>query len=431
MIHSGIGTVMHALLRRYKFVWLLLMLCALGACSKKNNPAPQAGPVEVTVIRAENTPVTLYEDYAAQTEAVETVEIRSRVGGVLEKQAFKDGTPVKKGDVLFVIDQEPYISALAQAKANLAQAQASHVNSSQILARSRPLSEARAISQQELETAAAKERADAAAVEAGKAQVQQAQLNLGYTTIRAPRGGLISRALVKPGGLVNASTTLLTTLYSVDPMYVSFTVGEQKLDSLLKQYRGETDKQAAAIRIRLADGRDYEHGGKLDFVDAAVDPRNGTLPVRLVVPNPEGTLRAGQFVRAILAKPANPNTILIPQKAVTELQGKHSIFIVGPDNKAVYRDIVTSVRSGNNWVVEQGIKPGELIVVEGLAKLKPGAPVKPVMAKDTADGDGKATAPAAGNGSGNTSGGPQGGAPGNTAGNTHGSSSGSSPGGSR
>ncbi|WP_165973794.1 efflux RND transporter periplasmic adaptor subunit [Paucimonas lemoignei] len=384
-------------LRRDVFVCLLLVFAAAGGCSRKNDSAPQAGPVEVTVMKAETAPITLYEDYAAQTEAVEAVEIRSRVGGILERQAFKDGSLVKKGDLLFVIDQEPYLSALTQAKANLAQAQAAHVNSSQILKRSRPLSEARAISQQELETAAARERADAAAIEAGKAQVQQAQLNLGYTTIRAPRSGLISRALVKPGGLVNASTTLLTTLYSVDPMYVSFTVGEQRLESLLQQYRSGSDKQAALpIRIRLADGRDYEHGGKLDFVDAAVDPRNGTLPVRLVVPNPDGTLRAGQFVRAILPRPANPNAIMIPQKAVQELQGKHSVFIVGPDNKAVYRDIETSTRSGNNWVVEQGIKPGELVVVEGLAKLKPGVPVKPVMAKDTADGNGK-TAPAAGN----------------------------------
>jgi len=401
------GLTRHAALRRSGLTWLLIfgLLGLLCACTKKNQPAPQAGPVEVTVMRAEHTPVNLYEDFAAQTEAVESVEIRSRVSGILERLAFKEGSLVKKGDLLFVIDQEPYMSALAQARASLAQAQAAHANSSQILKRSRPLEAARAISRQELETAAAKERADAAAVEASKAQVQQAQLNLGYTTIRAPRPGLISRAQVKPGGLVNASTTLLTTLYSVDPMYVSFTIGEQRLESLLKQYRPGTGGQAPPIRIRLADGTQYEHGGKLDFVDAAVDPRSGTLPVRVVVPNPEGALRAGQFVRAILARPLNPDAILIPQKAVQELQGKHSVFIVGPDNKAVYRDITATVRSGNNWVVEQGIKPGELVVVEGLAKLKPGAPVKPVMAKEApkdtskaAPGSGGKPAPAGGNG---------------------------------
>ncbi|WP_158592361.1 efflux RND transporter periplasmic adaptor subunit [Noviherbaspirillum sedimenti] len=335
-------------------------------------------------IRAAPTPITLFEEYAAQTEAVETVEIRARVGGILERQAFKDGARVEAGDLLFVIDQQTYISALAQARANLAQAQASYLNSRQILARSRPLLAALAISQQEMDAAIARERVDAAAVEAGKAQVQQAQLNLGYTTIRAPRSGLISRALIKPGGLVNASTTLLTTLYSVDPMYVSFTVGEQKLEGLLRQYKaGSTNEAAPPIRIKLADGSDYQYGGKLDFVDAAVDPRNGTLPVRLVVPNPDGTLRSGQFVRAIVAKPANPAAILLPQKAVQELQGKYSVFVVGPDNKAVYRDISASIRSGNDWVVEQGVKPGELVIVEGTGKLRPGMPVKPVLAAGT------------------------------------------------
>lgn len=402
MAPTGTSLAIGAMLRRSRFAWLVLILLAPGACTKKNNPAPQPGPVPVTVIRASPSAVALSEDYAAQTEAVEAVEIRARVGGILERQAFKDGALVKKGDLLFAIDQQPYLSALSQARANLSQAQATHVNSSQILARSRPLAAARAISRQELETAAARERADAAAVEASKAQVQQAQLNLGYTTIRAPRAGLISRALVKPGGLVNASTTLLATVYSVDPMYVSFTIGEQRLDSLLRQYGAGKNNDAPPIRIRLADGSEYRYGGKLDFVDAAVDPRNGTLPVRLVVPNPDGVLRSGQFVRAIVARPANPNAILLPQKAVQELQGKHSVFVVGPDNKAAYRDIVASVRAGNDWVVEQGIKPGELVVVEGIGKLRPGAAVKPVMAQESrepqekADDDGKA--PRAGGG---------------------------------
>ncbi len=392
MNQPGTGFANRELFKRYRFTGLLLALSgALCACNQKDATPPQAAPVEVSVIRAAHVPVTLFEDYAAQTEAVEAVEIRARVGGILERQAFRDGALVKKGDLLFVIDQQPYISALSQARANLAQAQAAHVNSGQILARSRPLAVARAISQQELETAAARERADAAAVEAGKAQVQQAQLNLGYTTIRAPRAGLISRALVKPGGLVNASTTLLTTVYSVDPMYVSFTIGEQRLDSLLRQYGPEAGKEAVApIRVRLADGSNYRYGGKLDFVDAAVDPRNGTLPVRLVVPNPDGVLRAGQFVRAIVARPANPNAILLPQKAVQELQGKHSVFVVGSDNKAAYRDITVSTRTGNDWVVEQGIKPGELVVVEGIGKLRPGAAVKPVMAKETPGGGNEA-----------------------------------------
>ncbi|WP_148415756.1 efflux RND transporter periplasmic adaptor subunit [Noviherbaspirillum massiliense] len=370
---------------------LLAALLQVAGCGQKNQGPAQAAPPppEVSVIKAATSPVTLLEDYAAQTEAVEAVEIRSRVGGILERQAFKDGSPVKKGELLFVIDQQPFLTALSQSRANLAQAQASHLNSAQNLARLKPLMQTRAISQQDLDAAVAKERADAASVEAGKAQVRQAQLNLDYTTIRAPRDGMISRALIRPGGLVNASSTLLTTLYSVDPMYVSFTISEQKLNELQRHYNLRDARKRPDFKVKLIDGSDYKYGGKLDFVDAAVDPRNGTLPARLVVPNPEGYLRPGQFVRVIMPGQENPNAILIPQKAVQELQGKRSVYVIGPDNKAQYRDIVANARVGNNWVVEQGIKPGELVVVEGIAKVKPGAPVKPVPEGAAGNGDAK------------------------------------------
>jgi membrane fusion protein (multidrug efflux system) len=360
---------------------LALLLPLLCACGKKNDAPPAPPPPEVTVMKAGSAPVTIFEDYAAQAEAVESVEIRARVGGILERQAFKDGTPVKKGELLFVIDQQLYMSALAQAKANLGQAEASYLNSKQNLARLRPLLAVRAVSQQDLDAAVAKERADAASVEAGKAQVQQAQLNLGYTTIRAPRNGVISRALIKPGGLVNASTTLLTTLYSTDPIYVGFTISEQKLAELQKQYNLRTLKtKTPEIRLKLIDGSDYQYTAKFDFLDPAIDPKNGTLPVRLVVPNPDGILRHGEFVRAVVPARENPNAILVPQKAVQELQGKRSVFVVGPDNKAIHRDIVASARVGNDWVVEQGLRPGEMVVVEGIGKVKPGAVVKPVPA---------------------------------------------------
>lgn len=360
---------------------LALSAFVLSACGKNANAPPQAPPPpEVSVIKVSTTPVTVFDDYAAQTESVQPVEIRARVGGILQRQAYKDGATVKKGDLLFLIDQEQYASALAQATANLGQAQASWKNSQQILARLRQLIAVQAISRQDLDAATAKERADAASVEAGKAQVRQAQLNLGYTSIRAPREGMVSRALIKPGGLVNASTTLLTTLYSVDPIYVSFTISEQKLAELQRQYDLRDPKlKSPEIRLKLIDGSDYKYRGKLDFLDPAVDPRNGTLPVRLLVPNPDGILRHGQFVRAIVPARENPDAILVPQKAVQELQGKRSVYVVGADNKAQHRDIKVGTRVGNNWVVEDGLKPGELVVVEGIAKVKPGVAVKPVQ----------------------------------------------------
>jgi len=367
-------------------------LLALAGCSGKGgNQGPP--PPAVSVMKAVVQPVTVYEEYVAQTDAVDTVEIRARVSGILERQAFVDGARVKKGDLLFVIDQQPFIAALAQAKAALAQARATHLNSKQVLERVRPLLEDKAISQQDLDAAVAKEAADAANEDAAKAQVTTAELNLDYTTIRASRDGVISRALIKPGGLVNASTTLLTTLYSVDPIYVYFTYSEQKLHELQRLSKGgpgEEKGKEPPFRIKLVDGTEYRYGGKLNFVDAAVDPKAGTLQVRLSVRNPEGELRPGQFVRVIVPAVQELNAVRVPQQAVRELQGQRSVFVVGADNKAEYREIVANTRVDNDWVVESGIKAGELVIVEGVGKVRPGAPVKPVEAGAApAAGDGK------------------------------------------
>lgn len=372
----------------------LLLLGAIGGCAQKAGPA-QPPPPEVSVVKVVTAPATVLEEYVAQTDAVDTVEIRARVGGIVERQAFVDGARVKKGDLLFVVDRQPYIVALAQAKATLAQARASAVNSRQNLARLRPLLADQAISQQDLDAAVAKDGADAASVEAAKAQVRQAELNLDYTTIRAPRDGVISKALVRAGSLVNASTTLLTTLYSIDPIYVNFTITEQKLVELqkrLKRNPGEDLTKAPPFKLRLVDGNEYKYSANLNFVDAAVDAKSGTLQVRLSVPNPERSLRAGQFVRVVVPAQENPNAIRVPQKAVQELQGKRSVFVVGPDNKAAYREITANTRLGNDWLVDGGLQPGELVVVEGIQKVKPGAPVQPVVLAQ--DGSAGKAAPA-------------------------------------
>lgn len=356
----------------------MLALGALAGCGKQGGP-PAPPPPEVSVIKIAPATVTVFEDYAAQTEAVDTVEIRARVGGILEKQAYVDGASVKKDDLLFVIDRLPYIAALEQAKGNLAQAQASLENSKQNLARSEPLLQDQAISQQDYDAALAKQRSDAANVEALRAQVRQAELNLAYTTIRAPRDGVVSKAQIRPGGLVNASTTLLTTLYSIDPMHVNFVVGERQLLGL-RQLLGRQGKLAdATFRLKLIDGSDYPYPAKLNFVDAAVDPRNGTLQVRVSVPNPERALKPGQFVRVVIPASERANAIRVPQRAVTELLGTQSVFVVGADGKAASKQIVATTRVGNDWVVDRGLEPGELVVVDGISKVRAGSPVKPVV----------------------------------------------------
>jgi len=353
---------------------------ALAGCNAKGDtPAkPVPPPAEVTVVRAQARTVTLTEEYVGQAEAVETVEIRSRVQGLLERQAFRDGATVRRGDPLFLIDRQPFEAALAQARANVAQAEAASVSSELNLARIKRLIADNAASQQDLESAVARDQADRASVEAARAAMHQAELNLGYTQITAPRDGIVSKSLVKPGSLVTVAQTLLTTLYSSNPIHVNFSLGEQRMLELTRRVRARSAQDA--FRLRLVDGSEYPHAGQLDFVDAAVDPRNDTLQVRIVVANQEGLLRPGQYVRVLVPSAARTDAILIPQRAVQELQGLKTVFVVGEDNKAAVRQIKATQRLGMDWVLDEGLAAGDVVVVEGQQKLTAGATVKPVYA---------------------------------------------------
>ena len=352
----------------------------LSGCSSDAKPTTPPAP-EVAVIQVTPAPVTVYDEYVAQTQAPDTIEIRAQVTGLLKRQAFMDGARVSKGDLLYVIDQRPFEAQLAQAKATLAQAQANLINARQNLARNGRLIAQKAVSQQDYDTAVAQEAASTALVDSQKALLRDAELNLEFTTLRAPRHGFMSSSLVKPGSLINAQQTLLTTLYSSDPMWVLFSISEDKLLELQKRLKhppGERPDQAPPFRIRLADGTDYALPGKLDFVDAAIDPKSGTLQVRISVPNPDRFLRPGLFARVIVAAYENPSAIRIPQAAVQELQGLKSVFVVGAGDKVEVREIVAGYRLGNEWVVDSGLAAGERVVVEGIGKVRPGAPVKPV-----------------------------------------------------
>ena len=363
--------------------WLAfgISLIALDGC--KGNAQPSGPPPpEVSVIDVRPSHVTVYDEYVAQTQAPDTIEIRSQVTGLLERQVFTDGARVKKGDLLYIIDQRPFEAQLAQAKGNLAQAEANLVNAKQNLARNSRLIAQKAVSQQDYDTAVAQERASTAVVEAQKALVRNTELNLEFSTLRASRDGFMSSSLVKPGSLITAQQTLLTTLYSSDPMWVNFSISEDKfleLQKTLKHPPGDRPENAPPFHLRLADGTEYALPGKLNFVDATIDQKSGTLQVRVSVPNPDRVLRPGLFVRVIVAAFENPSGIRIPQQAVQELQGLKSVYVVGAEDKVESRQIAASYRLGNEWVVDNGLKAGDRIVVEGVGKLKPGAAVKPVV----------------------------------------------------
>jgi membrane fusion protein (multidrug efflux system) len=324
----------------------------------------------------------VFDEYVAQTQAPDTIEIRSQVTGLLARQAFADGARVKKGDLLYVIDQRPFEAQAAQAKAALAQAEANLVNSKQNLARNGRLVAESAVSRQDYDTAVAQERAGSALVEAQKALLRNAQLNLEFATLRASRDGFMSSSQVKPGALITAQQTLLNTLYSSDPMWVNFTISEDRLLQVQKAL-AQPDR-STPFRIRLGDGSDYKLSGRLDFVDSAIDQKSGTLQVRVTLPNPDRVLRPGQFVRVIVAAYDSPNAIRIPQQAVQELQGTKSVYVVAAGDKVEARQIVASQRVGTDWVVASGLAAGERVVVEGTGKIRPGAPVKVAAPAKTA-----------------------------------------------
>jgi membrane fusion protein (multidrug efflux system) len=364
---------------------------ALGGC-KSEAQTQTPPPPEVSVIEVKPGPVTVNNEYVAQTQAPDTIEIRAQVTGLLERQAFGDGALVKKGDVLYVIDQRPFAAQLAQARASVAQAEANLVNAQQNLARNGRLIAEKAVSQADYDTAVAQERAIAALVEAQKALVRNAELNVEFATIRASRDGFMSSSQVKPGALITAQQTLLNTLYSSDPMWVYFTISEDRLLQLQKGTR--RPDQTTPFHIKLADGTDYAMTGRLDFVDAALDQKSGTLQVRITVPNPNRLLRPGLFVRVIVAALDAPSAIRVPQQAVQELQGTKSVYVVDAGDKVEARQITAIHRLGSDWVVASGLAAGDRVVVEGTGKLRPGTTVKPVAAPANAPAATPAAAPA-------------------------------------
>jgi membrane fusion protein (multidrug efflux system) len=353
----------------------LALLCA--ACSKAPPPPPK--PVEVATVIVQPKPTVFPEDYVAETEAINAVEIRPRVGGELVTRVPIEGEKVKAGQLLFVIDREPYIAALAQAKAGLAQSEAALVQSQRDLERAESLSKLDAVSQQELDAAVAKNKANQASIEAGRASVRAAELNLGYTTIVSPIDGVMGRAQLRQGGMVTANSTLLTTIYQTDRMYVNFSISEQRMLAFQRQLGRAPNQDASKpppFRLFLADGSLYPQIPKLNFIDPAVDTRTGTLAMRLEVDNPQQLLHAGQFARVQVSQQQDPNAIVLPQRAILDQQGQNYVWIVDADGKAQQREVHMGLRLGGDWQVQQGLKAGDVVIVDGVQRLKAGTPVK-------------------------------------------------------
>jgi membrane fusion protein (multidrug efflux system) len=357
----------------------LLGLAAAG-CAKE---APtQAAAPEVYVADVVQKDVPVYTELVGQTKGSQDVEIRARVEGYLERVHFTEGSFVRKGAPLYEIDPLPLEAALANAKANLATAQARFEKTNNDVNRLTPLAKQQAVSQQELDNALAFRDAAKAQVDAQKAATDKATLDLGYAHITSPIDGLVGTTEVKAGNLVGrGESTLLTTVSQVDPILFRAGISEAEYLRIAKQI-AEAGAPAAGrprieIQLLLADGTVHSHPGHVDAIERAVDPTTGTLAVQFKFPNPQRLVRPGQYGRARFVTETKTGALLVPQRAVTELQNLYSVAVVGAGNKIEFRNVKVGPRVGELWVIEEGLKPGEKIVVEGLQKVRDGAVVSP------------------------------------------------------
>jgi membrane fusion protein (multidrug efflux system) len=416
---------------------LLVLLTGTG-CNRGTDAkaAATAPPPAVIVAEVQQRTVPIVRDFVARTEAIPTVDVRARVPGVLEKVRYSEGTEVKQGQILFELQREEYAAALESGQAQLAKANAdlTRARDASVVDRARaqleqrradlekaqadvnrfqPLAEARAIPQQDLDTARSQQKvatagvdvAEAAlkdtqlaqrtqiqlaeaAVQAAKASVTQAELNLGYTRILAPINGIIGKIQVEPGNLVGKSEpTLLTVISAVDPIYAEFAVAEAdylKLATRIKldaQGRGQDTERR--LELFLADGAVFPQKGRFVFVSRAFDPKTGTINVQAEFPNPTRVLRAGQFARVRGTVDQRPDAVLVPALAVQEQQGAKIVLVVEAEDKVGLRPVTVEERIGDLYIVTAGLKPGERVIVEGVQKVRPGMKVKPELRAST------------------------------------------------
>lgn len=358
----------------------------LAACGQKQSAPPPQTP-EVGVVTLQPTTVPVVAELPGRTSAFLNAQVRARVDGIVLRREFTEGSDVKAGQRLYKIDPAPYIATLNSAKASLAKAQANVATQNALTQRYKVLVAANAVSKQDYDNAVAAQGQAVADVASGKAAVDTAQINLGYTDVISPISGRTGLSQVTPGAYVQASAaTLLTTVQQLDPVYVDLTqssVDGLKLRRQIQEGRLQTQGiHAAKVTLVLEDGRTYSEPGKLQFSDVSVDQSTGSVTVRAIFPNKERVLLPGMFVRARIEEGVNDRALVVPQIGITHDQkGQAVALVVGQGDKVELRSLVTSGTYGSNWVVESGLNPGDRVIVNGVEKAKPGMTVKPVAAQ--------------------------------------------------
>lgn len=379
-------SVAHRLLPLAVTTLVVALSASLAGCSEGKQDATAAGgaagagappPPQVAVVKVQPGTVSLTTELPGRLEPSRVAQVRARAAGILQKRLFEEGSDVRAGQALFKIDPAPYQATLQSAQAQLAQAQAQLAQTSGTVTRYRPLVAANAVSKQEFDAAVAAEKAAQAQVASARAAIKTASINVGYTSVTAPIAGRIGRALVTEGALVGqGEATQLATIQQLNPLYLNVTQSAADAMKLRKQLSGGELSQkdgSRAVKIVLEDGSTYSQSGRLLFADQTVDPATGQILLRAEVPNPQGVLLPGLYVRAVIEQAQIGNAVLLPQQAVTRGARGDSVMVVAPDGSVGPRPVKIGGQQGNSWIVTDGLKAGEQVMVEGAMKLMMGA----------------------------------------------------------
>jgi membrane fusion protein (multidrug efflux system) len=367
----------NARLVAYLLATACLAFWVMGCGEKK--PAEPAAPI-VEVVKVIQKDVPIMREWVGTTDGVVNAKINAQVQGYLIKQTYKEGSEVKKGQILFEIDPRPFQAALEQAKGELAIAEGQFYTAKANLEKIRPLAKLNAVSRKDLDDAIGREASARASVQAAKAAVHKAEINLSFTKITSPIDGIAGIAKAQLGDLVGKpGGPELTTVSKVDPIKVYVHISEQEYLRFSREVeaRRTSEKKEHNLQLILADGSVFPHKGWVSFADRQVDQGTGTIKVAALFPNPDHLLRPGQFAKVRALVGTQNNALLVPQRAVTELQGKYQVAVVGPDNKVDLRWVTVGERTGSLWVIDKGLKPGDSVIVEGVQKVKAGMPVTP------------------------------------------------------
>lgn len=363
-------------------VFLAALAALLTAACGKEKPKPAAGPPKVVVVPVVQRDEPLFHEWIGTTQGDVNADIRPKVEGYLLRRAYSEGGFVRHGDLLFEIDPRQFQAQARQAEANLEQAKASLAKAERDVARFEPLVTQKAVSQQELDNARSAAQGAQASVGAAKASLEQARLNLAWTKVTSPIDGIAGAASQQVGDLVSPQT-VLATVSKLDPVRVLYQMSEQEY---LQLQRDEA-MRSAPLTLVLTDGSEFPHKGKLLFSGRDVDVKTGTIATVGIFPNPGNLLRPGQYAKVRSVVKMRRGAILVPQRAVNELQGAFQVAVVGPDDIAQVRTVKPAERVGSLWVIEEGLKPGEKVIVEGFSRVKSGTAVAPVTADAAAEAD--------------------------------------------